>query len=386
MQKYTTEFAILGGGIAGLSAAIALQQIGINALVFEAAAEFKPVGAGLTLAPNAIQALEQLQLAAAVRANGSAINSFRICNEDGAILNAVNMRPEKGDASLDTIAIHRAALHRVLLSKVPDGKAITGKRSVSCTQSANGYTIVFEDGSTCLAKMVIVAEGIHSPVRKQLLPDAATRYSGYTCWRGIAGNSGIVLDAATESWGLAGRFGMVPVSSSEIYWYACINTTPGNTGFQQYTIKDIGAHFGHFHHPVPQVINATPQDQLVWGDICDLAPINRFAFDHLVLIGDAAHATTPNLGQGACMAIEDAVVLADELKRNSSVAHAFRSYEQRRLRRTTHIVQESWRMGRIAQLDQQLPVFLRNMVLSIVPGSVSLRRMKKIYALDHWYK
>ena len=386
MQQYITEFAIIGGGIAGLSAANALQQTGITALVFEAAPAFAPVGAGLTLAANAIQALDRLHLSAAVMEKGAQVHQLRICSGRGKVLSKVNMLPHDSQYPLQMIAIHRAQLHDILLSGINTDAAITGKRTVACTHTTAGYQISFADGSGCLAQAVIVADGIHSPIRSQLLPGVKPRYAGYTCWRGIATNSGIRLDGATETWGAGCRFGMVPVNDTDIYWYACINTTPGNKTLQQFSITDIADRFSRFHDPVVQVILATAPGHMVWGDICDLAPLKRFAFDQLVLIGDAAHATTPNLGQGACMAIEDAVILADELKRNSNVAHAFRSFEQRRIQRTTHIVNESWRMGRIAQMDQPVPVFLRNLLLSMLPSKLSQQRMKAIVAADHWYK
>jgi 2-polyprenyl-6-methoxyphenol hydroxylase-like FAD-dependent oxidoreductase len=101
--------------------------------------------------------------------------------------------------------------------------------------------------------------------------------------------------------------------NGKLYWFACLNADANNVVMRNYTVENILSHFNHFHEPIPSLIKNTRNEQLIWGDIIDLKPLTQFAFDNIVLMGDAAHATTPNMGQGACMAIEDAVVLSNLL-------------------------------------------------------------------------
>ncbi|KAF5279292.1 hypothetical protein FQR65_LT15422 [Abscondita terminalis] len=243
------HFTIIGGGVAGLTAAIGLQQIGIQADVYEGAPVLKGIGAGFGLAANAMQALEYLGL--------------------------------KSEATTDSF----------------------------------------------------------------FLP----RYSGYHCWRATIDNSTIQLDKGSETWGAKGRFGMTPLVGNKIYWYACINTTANNPLYRNWNIENLRKHFASYHHPIPQILNETEDKQLIWNDIIDIKPLDQLAFGNILLLGDAGHATTPNMGQGACQAIEDVAVLIDELKKDISIAQAFVDFEKRRLSRTRYITETSWTIGKIAQ-------------------------------------
>jgi 2-polyprenyl-6-methoxyphenol hydroxylase-like FAD-dependent oxidoreductase len=135
-------------------------------------------------------------------------------------------------------------------------------------------------------------------------------------------------------------------------------------------------HFGQFHSPIPEIIRHTKDDQLIWNDIIDIKPLKQFAFGNIVLMGDAAHATTPNMGQGACMAIEDAAILANVLATSESVESAFFAFEQRRIKRTTSIVNRSWQLGRIAQWENPMLIGIRNSLLRLTPPSVAEKQAK----------
>src|SRR5690554_5045470 len=123
---------------------------------------------------------------------------------------------------------------------------------------------------------------------------------------------------------------------------------------EQFRVEDLFRHFKNFHSPIPDIISITKDQDLIWNDISDLKPLKHYAFGKIVLIGDAAHATTPNLGQGACMAIEDAVILASEMRKNSNYEDAFKNFEKRRLKRTHYIIKNSRLLGRIAHFDNAL--------------------------------
>lgn len=377
-----TNITIIGGGIAGLATAIALKNIGINAMVFEAAPEIKEVGAGLGLGANAIKAFQILGIGEEVINAGRFLPSFTLYNKKGRAITTTDSVSVSKKYGLDNFTIHRAQLHQLLLSKIDPARIQTNKKVKHITQNKNNCIIHFTDGTTYVTDYIIVADGIHSPVRKQLLPGSKIRYAGYTCWRAVIDNTELQLNECSETWGSNGRFGIVPLAHNKIYWFACINAPANNNKMKQYKIDDLLHQFKDYHHDIVTVLQETKNEHLIWSDIIDLEPINQYAFDNIVLIGDAAHATTPNLGQGACQAIEDAVILADEIKKNNDITIAFRQFEKRRLKRTHLIINTSYQIGKMSQLENKILIGIRDFVFSNTPQNVKDRQFKKLYTTD----
>lgn len=377
-SHHQIPFAILGGGIAGLTTAIALKQMGITATVYEAAPEIKPLGAGIMLAKNAMKVYEKLGLYDRLYEAGQPFDQFTFYSRKGNPISRT-MASRIEPAGLANVAIHRATLHKVLLACLKSAQVVLGKRSEGFSETADGYEVSFTDGTTIQAKYLIVAEGIHSPIRQQVLPTAKKRYSGYTCWRGIASNTGQPVAEAFETWGANGRFGAVPLKDDTVYWFAVKNGPEDNDEMKRHGLPGLKEIFRGYHDPIGTILDATPSDQVLHNDLHDLRPISQYAYGNLVLIGDAAHATTPNLGQGACQAIEDALVLADCLKQNSEVKKAFKAFEKRRLKRTHDIVDQSRMAGQIAQLENPLAIGLRNLLMRAVPSSFYEKKLEKLY-------
>lgn len=375
-----TTFSILGGGIAGLTAAIALKRKGIDAYVFEAAPEFRPVGAGLVLAANAMRAYQHLGIYDELTSVGKNINQATIYDQQGKIINRINTDNLKN--GLANLAIPRSELHKVLLSQLDNDHIITGKRSTGFTNTDYGYEVSFDDGFSVETKYLIVAEGIHSQIRKIILPQAEIRYSGYTCWRGIADNASLHIEETSETWGSKGRFGIVPLGNDKIYWYATKNAAPNDVKMKSFGPKELLQNFNNYHPEIRKVIETTSSEQIIWNDIIDLKPIKNYAFGNMVLIGDAAHATTPNMGQGACQGIEDAVILANCLKQNSTTKEAFLDFQEKRVKRTHNIVNQSWTLGKVAQLENSLATAVRNFVFRSMPQSIYRKQVEGIYNVN----
>lgn len=368
-------FSIVGGGIAGLTTAIALQRQGQDVQLFEAADQIKAVGAGLGLGTNAIKALSSLGFAEELRQIGQPMRQFSILTDSGKIITQSRLATADGRTN---VAVHRAELHALLLKQLQPGTFHTARRVSRVEQLPEGIKLHFEDGSSFQSDYLVVADGIHSKIRRQLVPDSQIRYAGHCSWRGVAENMASENWEASESWGQKGRFGMVPLTNNRVYWFAVVNAAQGDKHYKNYTLEDLKQHFRGFHAPIARVLQHTAADKLIYGPIQDLKPLHKFAYGRVLFIGDAAHATTPNLAQGACQAIEDAVILASCIQAQPDIAQAFLTFEQRRLKRTHWVVNTSWKLGQVAQLENPVLIRLRNFILSMMPASASRRQFQKL--------
>ncbi len=377
-----SKVSIIGGGIAGLTTAIALQQKGIQANIYEAAPEVRPVGAGLALSSNAMRVYKLLGFMDEVISQGRLMSSFAVLDQKGKIITKADSEAISKKYGLDNFLIHRYALHDLLLSKLDPDTVFTNKKAKTFSNQKDQVLVDFEDGSSISTDYLIVGDGIHSAIRQQILPRSTPRYSGYTCWRAVMDNSKLKIDQSSETWGTKGRFGIAPLANDQLYWFACINATRNDPKMGAMKVLDLLANFKDYHDPIPQILERTENHQLIWNDIIDIRPIDQFAFDRIVLMGDAAHATTPNLGQGACQAIEDAYVLADEMAKSEEYSNAFRAFEKRRIDRTNFIVNTSWKMGMLAQLENPLLCSIRNFALKNTPKTIHDKQLEKIFKTD----
>lgn len=382
MHSTDSTFIIVGGGIAGLCAAIGLTKLGIDAQVYESADELKGIGAGFGLAANAMQALEHLGLKDEIVPIGHYLASYNVLDQKGNILVEPDTKSISRKYQQDNFAIHRADLHQFLLSKISNTQIHLGKRAISFEREGEKIRIYFADGSYTNGQALLIADGVHSPLRQQLIPGSAPRYSGYTCWRATIDNSSIQLTKGTETWGPKGRFGMTPLVNNRIYWYACINTTARNPILKKWRTKELLENFKSYHAPIPTILSETKDSELIANDIIDIAPLDRLAFDNILLLGDAGHATTPNLGQGACQAIEDVAVLMDELQTDVPIDVAFQRFEKRRLERVNYICNTSWRIGKIAQWENPLLIGIRNFIMKTMPNRMKQQQLNNLLSVD----
>ena len=361
------KFLITGGGICGLTTAIALHRQGIEVAIYEAAEKIKAVGAGLNLSSNAIRALAAIGLKEAVLAQSKAQEGGNFFTPEGQLLNYADLRPlvEKfGVPGL--ISIHRADLHQILLEAIKDKIPFyTSKRGQRVEQNEDGVLLHFVDGTSVKGDYLLACDGIHSAIRKQLLPSVSPDFVGYTVWRGLLTDEAgqISLDMPFKTWGKKGQFGAVPMSKNRIYWFASFKTKYKAPSLKEITITDLKKRFGEYHTPIPQILALSQEENLLANDAEEMPPISNFAFNRILLMGDAAHAMTPNLGQGACQAIEDAAVLGSLLASEKTPEQAFINFEQQRIPRTKRATLDSRNVGKAAHLDNRLLIALRNFYL-----------------------
>lgn len=370
---------IVGAGIGGLTAAIALRQRGIEVRVFESATELSAVGAGIWVPPNAMAVLDSIGLAEEVVAAGMTLRRGEIRDLEGLTLQFLDLADAKRRWGHATVAIRRSELQRILRAALGPAVLNLGAELVRFEDTGSGVVAEFADGSTAEGEMLIGADGLHSTVRGALLPPVRPRYSGQTCFRGLARiDLPDGLDAAgMEIWGGALRFGFSGVGGGEVYWFAPITAAAGHR-FEGLP-EALAALFAAFPAPVPDLLAATPAGSLIRTDLTDFEPIHRWHRGRVVLLGDAAHASTPNLGQGGAQAMEDALSLAEVVLHHGPTPEAFAEYERIRLPRARKVVELSWRLGRMAHWQRPFACRLRNVALRAIPDRVVLDRMDDLF-------
>lgn len=373
---------IAGGGIGGLTLAVALRQAGIGATVFERAPQLRPVGAGITVQMNAMTALATLGLDQAVLAAGERARHTAVLDASGRTLSGLQMDALESELGI-TVCIHRARLHQILLEAAGDRAVRLGSEVQDFEDQDPRVTVRLTDGTTATGDLLVGADGLHSRVRAQLLGEAPLRYSGYTSWRGVCANDGLIPSGrVTESWGPGARFGALPIGGGEVYWFCTANAPAGARDPVEGPHAQLQARFGGFHAPIPELIRRTPRERILRTDIHDRPPVDSWSRGRVTLLGDAAHPMTPNLGQGGCQAIEDAVVLARCLTRHPSIATALAAYERARIGRANRIVKQAWSFGRLGQLENRAGIRVRDALLRMTPESFQRRQLRQFLRFE----
>lgn len=364
---------IVGGGIGGVTAGIALQQAGFAVLVLERAEELQEVGSGLPLWTNALSALQKLGLADAIETIGIPVTAGKVSNWRGGIL--ADLRSEDLLERLGTIStvVHRAELLATLLNAFDEEKVQLGATCVGFRQDAEHVYARLANGQELSADLLIGADGLHSTIRAHLFGAQKPRYAGYTCWRGVADIDGTGLE--TWAWGKGYQFGITPMTNDRAYWFAQRYTPEGMRDKECGRKCEVLELFNDWHDPIPRVIQATKEEHILRNDVYEQKHLHHWSRGRVTLLGDAAHAMTPNLGQGACQAIEDAVVLAASLETTSDVVSALKLYETLRIKRTNRIARLASVIGRVVQLENPLLSGIRDRIAKHIPENVLLKSL-----------
>jgi 2-polyprenyl-6-methoxyphenol hydroxylase-like FAD-dependent oxidoreductase len=227
--------------------------------------------------------------------------------------------------------------------------------------------VLHAQGERLDADLIVGADGIRSAVREAVAPGISPRAVGYGAWRGVAQTGEITPDRASEAIGRGRRFGLVPLSGDRTYWFA----VDGDRG------EDLESAFADWHRPIAEVLAATSKADRSYLPLYDLPPLPRWHRDRIVLVGDAAHAMTPNLGQGAAQALQDVAVLCARLA-EKPLAEALASYEGSRKRQAQRIVRQSRAVGRIAQASNPVAVRLRDLLSRNTPAALAAHQMGRV--------
>lgn len=383
-ERTMTKILIIGGGIGGLTTAIALQRRGFSAEAYEAAPALRPVGKGIWVPTNAMQVMHKLGLDQKIAKAGWPLSHLKIGTTQGALLATLAMEPIVAKFGQTTISISRTDLVEILASELLPQTLHLGKRATDFQQDANGVCVTFADGSDAKGDLLIGADGIRSGVREKFLPGVKLRYSGQTCYRGIADLqlSKERVGTCLEVWGGEVRFGFSAAGPGKVYWFAPILAAAGGVDPEKGLRAKLLETYAKFPEVVREVIAATPEAEILRTDLCDFAPIQSWHTGRVMLLGDAAHAMTPNLGQGGAQAILDAYALAEMLEKYSDYAEAFLQLEKRRRPKVTAVVNLAWRLGKMAHWQNGLLRMVRDWALRLTPDFVNRRQLEWLFKLE----
>jgi 2-polyprenyl-6-methoxyphenol hydroxylase-like FAD-dependent oxidoreductase len=362
---------IIGGGIGGLTAALALRKVGIEPVVFEQAARLEDVqaGGGLLVWNNGMRALREIDLheqaqAAAAVLDVTTFNSYR-----GDVLATWPIAQVARDLGVPTVGVVRGDLHKVLADALGDDAIRVGACYDGFTQDDdNGVVVRFSDGREERGDVLVGADGVRSAVRTDLLGRRDLRPPGYWGIQAVVAFEHPLARPGTFAtyWGPGSRFAYHHVGGGRLYWFAVEDGEGEEPPAERIAI--VRARLQSWPEPVPSIIAATDDAEIAVMDIADANPVKRWGAGQATLLGDAAHPILPNLGQGTSQALEDAVVLARALHAEPDLAKALRSYEDQRASRTGGIVKFSRNLGRLGRLKSRPAVAFRERFMKVGLG------------------
>ena len=366
------KILVVGGGIGGLATAAALRGDGHDVEVFERASALAEVGAGLSMAPNALAALDRLGVGEDVRGRGGIAHTILVRTRSGKILSEI----DAAGRAWEVVGVHRADLQDVLLRAAGDVRL--GTSVVGFDSTDDSVALRLESGDTAEGDLLIGADGIRSTVRAQQRREEPLRYAGYVGWRAAIDYDDPGLEGRfSESWGPGLRVGLITLGRGRLYWFVS-ESAPEDAPPPADSKAYLSGLLEQWHDPIPRVAAATASEALTRLPIHDRRPISEWGRGRVTLLGDAAHPMTPNLGQGAAQALEDAIALRDAIGIEPDPVRALRAYEAARIPRTTMIVRRSRQLGRMAQLESVWACRLRDAVVKATPTRVQRRQQELV--------
>ncbi len=363
-----TRVIVIGAGIGGLATTIALRGGDLDVVAFERAPDLAmvEVGAGITLWPNAMLALDRLGVGQEVRDRGAIIRGFEQRTSRGRLVARWPLEEMERRLGAPVVGINRPDLHAVLSGAgrycVQTGAAVTdfadGDEDVSVTLS---------DGRVEVGDALIAADGIQSSVRARLLSPEPPRHAGLAIWR-----ANVALEEAAMPdvdfilfWGKGAKFVCFRSGPGRLSWEAIVASGPGGRD-EPGTSRDVVLdRFASFADPVLPIVAATDPGAVMRSDVLDRPPDERWGTGRVTLLGDAAHPMTFAVGQGAAQALEDALTIAGALDGVVDVPEALRGYEQQRMRRSAHFQTFAWRLARAGAWSNPLACGARDTFLRL---------------------
>ena len=341
---------VVGAGMGGLTAAIALEQVGYRVEIYDRVRELRPAGAGISLWSNGVKVLNRLGLGAEIARIGGPMQRMSYISKSGEVLNDFSLQPLVDAAGQCPYPVARTDLQRMLLDAFGDDRVQLNSKCVGVEQTEESVTAIFEDGRRATGDMLVAADGTHSTIRNVVVGRTIDRqYGGYVNWNGLVRVSDRL--APLNSWviyvGDGQRASMMPVGGDRFYFFFDVPLPKGTL-----PLGDVRTELYHYFQgwaqPVQNLIGELDPAKTNRVKIHYVEALSTLVCGRIALLGDAAHSTTPDLGQGGCQALEDAWVLTNHLASSTlGVADALQRYEADRTERTATIVRKALKRARM---------------------------------------
>ena len=372
----TERIMIVGAGIAGLATAVALRRVGHDVRVIERRTD-TAIGAGISIWPNALAALDVLGLGEQVRAAGGRVSAGALRWHDGRWLRRPAADRIVRALGEPLVIIHRGTLTEILAGALPGDTVTRGVSATALEVSGTGARITLSDGSVVTVDAVVGADGVDSLVARHLNGELSRQYAGYTAWRGIASYA-LDPDLAGETMGPGLEVGHVPMGPAHTYWFATQRVPQGQTAAGG-ELAHLQRVFGDWPEPIPALLAATDPAAVLRNDLYDRASAATWARGRAVLVGDAAHPMRPHLGQGGCQGVEDAAILAAlTVGGETELSGAFERFAQFRRRRVRALVLESRTVGRVINMRPAALGGLAGRATALIPETVLARHLAAV--------
>ncbi|WP_045854751.1 FAD-dependent urate hydroxylase HpxO [Raoultella terrigena] len=333
---------VMGAGIGGLSAAVALKAAGISCEVFEAVQEIKPVGAAISIWPNGVKCMNLLGMGDITETYGGPLRYMAYQDHrHGKTLTRFSLAPLVERTGGRPCPVSRSELQGEMLNFWGRDAVRFGKRATRVAEDDDGVTVWFSDGTTARGDMLIAADGSHSALRPYVLGfTPERRYAGYVNWNGLVEIDEAIAPA--DQWttfvGEGKRVSLMPVARGRFYFFFDVPLPAGLAEDRSTLRADLSRYFSGWAAPVQALIARLDPATTNRIEIHDIEPFDRLVRGKVALLGDAGHSTTPDIGQGGCAALEDAVVLGEALRDGGDIAAALLRYEARRCERVRDLI------------------------------------------------
>lgn len=371
------QIVVVGAGIAGLATAAALQRIGRAVTVVEEKADTS-AGAGISIWPNALAALDAFGLGDAVRASGGRVSAGAVRWRDGTWLRRPSADRMVRALGEPLVVTRRGDLTAILGDALAPGTVHRGVPAREITATPGGVRVTLADGSVHEGAAVIGADGVGSIVARHLNGPLGRRYAGYTAWRGVAAHR-LDPELAGQTFGSGTEVGHVPLGPDHTYWFATERTAEGGS-VPRGELAYLRDKYRDWAEPIPSLLAATAADEVLRNDLYDREPVRVWSRAAVTLVGDAAHPMRPHLGQGGCQGLEDAAVLARFVERSGDLPAAFAQFADFRRARVRALVRESKLIGRVVNLRPAVVSGLASRATVLIPEALVGRHLASVAA------